>query len=72
MMLYPLKTGFQLQRLTKNCLEAGFDENQYAKIDSDMKEVAAFLKKSWDSLERMPAVPLPTMNRITGPRARTS
>ncbi|MBQ3272088.1 MAG: hypothetical protein IJH44_02420 [Solobacterium sp.] len=52
MMLYPLKTGFQLQRLTKNCLEAGFDENQYAKIDSDMKEVAAFLKKSWDSLER--------------------
>ena len=52
MMLYPLKTGFQLQRLTANCLEAGFDDYQYAKIDNDMKEVAAFLKRSWDNMER--------------------
>lgn len=53
MITVPLKSTFRLVRATINLDDAGFDEPLYKQIDDDVREIAVFVNKNWDSFERI-------------------
>lgn len=51
MMQLPLLDGFMFQRFVLNFTEAGFMEDLYHKINSDIKEVSELINSSWTYFE---------------------
>lgn len=51
MMPLPLQNGYMFQRFVMNFTEAGFMEELYHKINSDIKEVSELINSSWTYFE---------------------